>query len=137
MGIFLPGCRSGSKNGCTMKYKTIDDIDVKGKRVLLRVDFNVPLTKAEPYSITDDTRIRAAIPTIIALQKKGARIIIASHLGRPKGKPALEFSLAPVRQRLEKILATKIKFASDCIGEDVRSKTMALHDGEILLLENL
>src|SRR4051812_11488492 len=120
-----------------MNYKTIDDIDVAGKRVFLRVDFNVPLTKSAPYTITDDTRIRAAIPTIKALLKRGARLIIASHLGRPKGKPALEFSLAPVREHLAKLLVINIEFSSDCIGEEASSKAMSLKSGEILLLENL
>lgn len=120
-----------------MKYKTIGDIGVKGKRVFLRVDFNVPLTKEAPYTITDDTRITAALPTIEALRKKGARIIIASHLGRPKGAPSQEFSLAPVRARLAELVGVDIAFASDCIGEDASSKTMQLKDGEILLLENL
>jgi phosphoglycerate kinase len=120
-----------------MNFKTIDDIDVKGKRVFLRVDFNVPLTKSAPYTITDDTRIRAAIPTIEALRKRGARLIIASHLGRPKGVPAPEFSLAPVHGRLEELLGTSVAFASDCIGDDATKKAMALKDGDVLLLENL
>jgi phosphoglycerate kinase len=120
-----------------MNFKTIDDIDVTSKRVFLRVDFNVPLTKSAPYTITDDTRIKAALPTIEALRKRGARIILASHLGRPKGAPAPEFSLAPIRQRLEELLGTKIEFASDCVGDEAMQKAMALKDGEILLLENL
>ncbi len=122
---------------CRMNFKTIDDIDVKGKRVFLRVDFNVPLAKTSPHDITDDTRIRAAIPTIEGLRKRGARLIIASHLGRPKGVPLPEFSLAPVRKRLEELLGTDIAFASDCIGDEAKSKAEALKDGDILLLENL
>jgi len=120
-----------------MNFKTIDDIDVTSKRVFLRVDFNVPLTKTAPYTITDDTRIKAALPTIEALRKRGARIILASHLGRPKGGPAPEFSLAPVCQRLEELLGATIEFASDCVGDEAMQKAMALKDGEILLLENL
>ena len=120
-----------------MNFKTIDDIDVKGKRVFLRVDFNVPLTKSAPYTITDDTRIRAALPTIEALRKRGARLIIASHLGRPKGAPTPEYSLAPVLGRLEELLGANVAFASDCIGEEATQKAMALKDGDVLLLENL
>ena len=120
-----------------MNFKTIDDIEVKSKRVFLRVDFNVPLTKIVPYTITDDTRIRAAIPTIEALRKHGARLIIASHLGRPKGAPVPEFSLVPVRKRLEELLGTEVAFSSDCIGDEAISKAMALKDGDVLLLENL
>ena len=120
-----------------MNYKTIDDIDVKGKRVFLRVDFNVPLTKSAPYTITDDTRISAALPTIESLRKRGARLIIASHLGRPKGSHAPEFSLAPIRKRLEELVGGKVDFASDCIGDEAESKATALKDGDILLLENL
>ncbi|MEP7235509.1 MAG: phosphoglycerate kinase [Ignavibacteriota bacterium] len=120
-----------------MNFKTIDDIEVRSTRVFLRVDFNVPLSKTVPYTITDDTRIRAVLPTIEALRKRGARIVIASHLGRPKGKSAPEFSLAPVRKRLEELLGTTIDFASDCIGSEAQAKAMALKDGEVLLLENL
>jgi phosphoglycerate kinase len=120
-----------------MNFKTIDDIDVQFKRVFLRVDFNVPLTKSAPYTITDDTRIRAAIPTIEALRKRGARLIIASHLGRPKGAPAPEFSLEPVHKRLEELLGITVAFASDCIGDEAKQKAMALKDGDVLLLENL
>ncbi len=120
-----------------MNFKTIDGIEVKSKRVFLRVDFNVPLSKSAPYAITDDTRIRAALPTIEALRNRGARLIVASHLGRPKGAPAPEFSLAPIRQRLEELIGAQVGFASDCIGDEAFQKAMALKDGEILLLENL
>jgi phosphoglycerate kinase len=120
-----------------MNFKTINDISVAAKRVFLRVDFNVPLTKTAPYTITDDTRITAALPTIRTLLAKGARLIIASHLGRPKGAPAVEFSLAPVRERLTSLLGMEIHWASDCIGDEATNKAMALKDGEILLLENL
>lgn len=120
-----------------MKYKTINDIDVSGKRVFLRVDFNVPLTKTAPFTITDDTRIRAALPTINALLARGARLVIASHLGRPKGTIAPEFSLAPVRERLADLLGKDVQFANDCIGEEASRGANALNDGDVLLLENL
>jgi phosphoglycerate kinase len=120
-----------------MSYKTIDDIDVTNKRVFLRVDFNVPLTKEAPYTITDNTRIRAAAPTIQALLKRGAKLIIASHLGRPKGKPEEKYSLEPVFQHLKEKLKTPIFFAKDCIGSEVEQQSNALKLGETLLLENL
>jgi phosphoglycerate kinase len=120
-----------------MKFKSISDIEVKGKRVFLRVDFNVPLTKEAPYSITDDTRIRAAIPTINALLARGARLIIASHLGRPKGAAAPEFSLVPVRERLAKLVGIEVDFATDCVSSEALQKSLALKDGQVLLLENL
>ncbi len=120
-----------------MSYKTIDDIDVANKRVFLRVDFNVPLTKEAPYTITDNTRIRAASPTILALLKRGAKLIIASHLGRPKGKPEEKYSLEPVYEHLKTKLKSPIFFAKDCIGSEVEQQANALKSGEILLLENL
>src|SRR5580692_10972321 len=118
-------------------YLTIDDIDVTNKRVFLRVDFNVPLTKEAPYTITDDTRIRAAAPTIQALLKRGAKLIIASHLGRPKGKFEEKYSLEPVFQHLKEKLKSPSFFAKDCIGPEVEQQVNALKPGEILLLENL
>ncbi len=115
--------------------KTIDDVEVKGKRVLLRAEFNVPLDKATG-EITDDRRIRAALPTIRALLERGARLIIVSHLGRPKGfDPAL--SLAPVAARLSELLERPVTLAKDVIGPDALSKAEKLGDGEILLLENV
>ncbi len=120
-----------------MNFKTIDDLDVSGKRVFTRVDFNVPLTKEEPYTITDDTRIRAALPTIEALIKSGARVILASHLGRPKGAPEKKYSLNPIRGRLSQLLKIEVKFADDCIGDAAQSKVNELRNGEVLLLENL
>src|ERR1035441_3005439 len=118
-------------------YLTIDDIDVTNKRVFLRVDFNVPLTKEAPYTITDDTRIRAALPTIEALIKRGARLIVASHLGRPKGKSEEKYSLRPVFEHLKECVHANVIFASDCIGSEVDKLADALKPGEILLLENL
>ncbi|HET6402769.1 MAG TPA: phosphoglycerate kinase [Candidatus Kapabacteria bacterium] len=120
-----------------MNYKTIDQIDVSNKRVFLRVDFNVPFTKEAPYTITDDTRIRAALPTIEALIEHNAKLIIASHLGRPKGKPEEKYSLNPVFEHLKELVKVNITFASDCIGPEVEKLAAALQPGEILLLENL
>ncbi len=118
-------------------YLTIDDIDVTNKRVFLRVDFNVPLTKEAPFTITDTTRIRAAAPTMSALIKRGARLIVASHLGRPKAAPEPKYSLLPVYEHLKEKMTTPLSFASDCIGPEVESKVNALKPGETLLLENL
>lgn len=120
-----------------MSFKTIDDINVQSRRVFLRVDFNVPLTKEAPYTITDDTRIRAAIPTIEALIKRGAAVVIASHMGRPKGKPTEQYSLKPVAQRLSELLKTEVKMAPDCVGHEVRKLAADLEPGHVLLLENL
>jgi phosphoglycerate kinase len=114
---------------------TIDDIDVKGKRVFVRVDFNVPFD--ENKKITDDNRIRAALPTIEKLSRGGARVILASHLGRPKGKVNPEFSLKPVAGRLAEILGKPVTFAPDCIGPEVLKLAAALKDGDVMLLENV
>ena len=115
--------------------KTIEDLDVSGKKVLVRVDFNVPMDKEG--NITDDRRIREALPTITYLKDKGAKVILMSHLGRPKGKANPDFSLAPVANRLVELLNEKIIFAKDVIGEDAASKSDALMAGQILLLENV
>lgn len=118
-----------------MAKKTVQDVDVKGKRVLVRVDFNVPL---ENGKVADDKRITAAMPTIKYLLDNNARIILCSHLGRPKGERKMEFSLAPVAERLKELLpGVSVSFADDCIGKEAMDKAMALKDGEILLLENL
>lgn len=118
-----------------MKKLTIDSIDVKGKRVLVRVDFNVPLN--ENQEITDDRRIVAALPTIEALIDKGAKVILMSHLGRPKGEVKPEFSLKPVATRLQELLGKEVMFTDDCVGSDVEKAVMSLNDGDVLLLENL
>lgn len=120
-----------------MAKLTVRDIPVKSKRVLVRVDFNVPLN--DELEITDDKRIVAALPTIKYLLENGARVILCSHLGRPKGVGYEEkFSLAPVARRLKELLPdTKVMFASDVIGEDARKKASELKDGEVLLLENV
>ncbi|HPY64666.1 MAG TPA: triose-phosphate isomerase [Bacillota bacterium] len=115
--------------------KTIDDVEVKGKRVLLRAEFNVPLDK-KTNEITDDRRIRAALPTIRALVERDARLIIVSHLGRPKGFDKA-LSLEPVAVRLSKLLNREVTMAEDVIGDDAIAKAAALKDGEILLLENV
>lgn len=115
------------------KKMTIRDVDLKGKRVLVRVDFNVPLKDGV---ITDDTRIRAALPTVRYLLEQGAACILCSHLGRPKGKPALEYSLKPVASRLAELLGMPVTFATDTIGPDAHAKAEKLQPGEILLLEN-
>ena len=118
-----------------MAKKTIRDIDLSGKRVIMRVDFNVPLKGSE---ITDDTRIQAALPTIRAvLAEPDTSLVLMSHLGRPKGKVVPELSLAPVARRLSELLGRKVHMAEDSIGEAVRSRAKALNAGEVLLLENL
>ncbi len=119
-----------------MAKKTIEDVNVQGKRVLVRVDYNVPLTPEG--TVADDKRIVASLPTVKYLLEHGARVILCSHLGRPKGTVKPEFSLKPVAARLGELLpGVKIDFASDCIGEEAKEKAMALQDGQILLLENL
>jgi phosphoglycerate kinase len=113
--------------------RSLDELDVAGRRVLVRVDFNVPIREGR---ITDDTRIRAALPTIEELRRGGARIILVSHLGRPSGRdPA--FSLAPVAERLALLTGASVEFASDVVGVDAHARAERLRDGEILLLENL
>ncbi len=115
--------------------KTIDDIDLKNKRVLLRVDFNVPLN--DSYEITDDTRIRAAIPTIKKILSSGGSVVLMSHLGRPKTGNEEEFSLKHLVGDLSQRLGTKVKFANDCVGEEAEHLSSGLKPGEVLLLENL
>jgi phosphoglycerate kinase len=114
--------------------RSLDDLDVSGKRVLVRVDFNVPLRDGV---ITDDTRIRAALPTIEALRERGAKIILVSHLGRPKGGPDPAFSLAPVAARLAELTGAKVDFATDAVGESAQAAVAALEPGAIVLLENI
>jgi len=118
-----------------MARLTVDDLKVKGKRVIMRVDFNVPLD--DKLTVRDDFRIRAALPTIQKLLNDGARLTLMSHLGRPKGKPVPEMSLKPVAERLQKYLKNKVYFAPDCIGIEVKNLANSLQDGEVLLLENL
>ena len=118
-----------------MNKKTVRDIDFKGKRVFVRVDYNVPMDKAG--KITDDTRIRATLPTLEYLLSQGASIVLAAHFGRPKGGPAPEFSLAPVAAHLASLMGREVKFAADCVGPVAESAAAALRPGEILMLENL
>ncbi|MCY0902043.1 MAG: phosphoglycerate kinase [Firmicutes bacterium] len=113
---------------------TVLDVDVRGKRVFVRVDFNVPLYAG---SISDDTRIRAALPTIRYLVEQGARVILASHLGRPKGEPDPALSLSPVRDRLAELLGRDVAFCLESIGEEAVMAVAALADGDVLLLENV
>ena len=114
---------------------TIEDIPLSGKRVLIRVDFNVPLDNRQ--QILDDARIKAALPTIQYARSQSARIILASHLGRPKGQVHMEYSLGPVAGRLGQLLETDVALAPDCVGEPTRSLANSMQDGEVLLLENL
>ena len=119
-----------------MPKKTIEDIDVGSKRVLLRVDFNVPLDR-DTGAISDDTRIRASLPTIKYLVDHKARVVICSHLGRPKGKVVEELRMSPIAQRLSQLLGLPVGTASDCVGPEVESKAGALKEGDVLVLENL
>lgn len=116
--------------------KTVRDIDVKGKKVIVRCDFNVPLKEG---AITDDTRITAALPTIKYLLEEGAAIILMSHLGRPKGEANMEYTLAPVAKRLSELLETEVEFAQSpvVVDEDVKAKAAALECGKVMLLENV
>lgn len=118
--------------------KTLQDLDVNGKKVLVRVDFNVPFSKTEKGVITDDSRIRAALPTIEYLMENNAKVILMSHLGRPKGQPNPDYSLAPVAKRLEELLQKPVKFVdSDVVVDDsVREAVNELNDGEVALLQN-
>lgn len=115
--------------------KTIDDLDAQGKRALVRVDFNVPVKDGV---VTDDTRIRAALPTIEKLVAQGARVVLMSHLGRPAGEGYEEaFSLRPAAQKLSELLGKPVVFAADTVGDDARAKAASLRDGDVLVLENL
>jgi phosphoglycerate kinase len=117
-----------------MAKKTVADVDVKGKRVLMRVDFNVPV---EDGKITDDRRIVQALPTIKDVVQRGGRLILMSHLGRPKKGPEPKFSLKPTVDRLSQLLGKPVQFASDCIGPEVEKQANNLKDGEVLVLENV
>ena len=118
-----------------MSKKTIDDIQVRGKRVLVRVDFNVPIDSEG--NITDDIRIRAALPTIQKLMNDGAKVILCSHMGRPKGEFNMKYTLKPAAERLSQLLGKPVAFACDVIGDCAHKTTAALQDGEVALLENL
>ena len=118
-----------------MELKSIDEIPLQGKKIFLRVDFNVPL--GADGKVTDDTRIRAALPTLEHALGQKARVILASHLGRPKGKPEAQYSLKPVAARLSELLRREVKLAPDCIGPEVEKNVAEMKPGDILLLENL
>ena len=123
----------------TTPMRSVDDLlaeGVSGRRVLLRADLNVPLDK-QTREITDDGRIRASLPTLQALRDAGAKVIVSAHLGRPKGAPDPQFSLAPVAARLGELLGTTVPLAADVAGDDARAKAAALADGDVLLLENV
>ena len=118
-----------------MAKLTIDDLELKDKRVLVRVDFNVPLN--ENLEVTDNTRIKAALPTIKKIMESGGKAILMSHLGRPKGKVIDSMRLAPVATELSKLLGKEVKYVKDCIGEEIENAVAGLRNGEVLLLENL
>jgi phosphoglycerate kinase len=118
-----------------MPKLSVRDIDPKGKRIFMRVDFNVPLNDAG--EITDDTRIQASLPTIKYIVERGGRLILASHLGRPKGKVNPKYSLKPAATRLAQLLGKPVAFAADCIGPEAEAAAQALKDGDVLLLENV
>src|SRR5882672_3725856 len=117
-----------------MPKLSIRDLDLRTRHVFIRVDFNVPVKDGE---VEDDTRIRAAIPTINHATEHGARVILASHLGRPKGQRVDKYSLRPVAEHLSTLLGKSVIFADECVGPEVESKAHALKSGEVLLLENL
>ena len=121
-----------------MTKLSLTEVDLKGKRVLVRVDFNVPLEERDGKQVvTDDTRVRETLPTINYLREHGAKVLLMSHLGRPKGKPVDEYSLRPVAARLEELLGQPVAFASDCIGKPAEDIGAHLHDGGVALLENV
>lgn len=118
-----------------MAKKTIQDVDVAGKTVLMRVDFNVPLD--DQQNVTDDRRVRMALPSIRSVVDRGGRLILMSHLGRPKGEPDAKLSLKPAADKLGELLGKDVAFANDTIGDDAKAKIAALADGDVLVLENL
>ena len=131
--------RKGNSDALSIKdvldKLSIDELSIKGKRIFIRVDFNVPFD--ENLRITDDSRIRSTLPTINYAIDEGAKVILASHLGRPKGKPDPRFSLAPVAKRLQRLLDKDVVFAPDCIGPQVENLISKMKDGDVILLENL
>ena len=117
-----------------MNKLTIQDLELRGKRVFIRVDFNVPLKDGV---VTDDTRIRETLPTLKLAIEKGGRLVLASHLGRPKGGPDPKYSVKPAAKKLEELLGKPVAFASDCVGPEAEAKSKALKDGDVLVLENV
>lgn len=120
-----------------MNKLSIRDLELAGKRVFIRVDFNVPLSDGSSRRVTDDTRIRETLPTLRLAALKGARVVLASHLGRPKGKPDPKYSLEPVAARLAELFGTSVRFAADCVGAEAEAQSRALANGGVLLLENV
>ncbi len=121
-----------------MTKLSLTQINLKGKRVLVRVDFNVPLEERDGKQVvTDDTRIRETLPTINYLREHGAKVMLMSHLGRPKGKPVEKYSLRPVAARLEELIGQPVAFASDCVGKPAEEIGANLRDGGVALLENV
>ncbi|MGC2768898.1 MAG: phosphoglycerate kinase, partial [Candidatus Acidiferrum sp.] len=117
-----------------MNKLTIRDLELRGKRVFIRVDFNVPLKDGV---VTDDTRILETLPTLKLAMEKDGRLVLASHLGRPKGGPDAKYSLKPAARRLQELLGKSVGFAADCVGADAETKSKALKDGDVLVLENV
>ncbi len=120
-----------------MSYRTLDQADLRGRRVFMRVDFNVPLDKRDGRTITSDTRIRRALPTVRAVLSQGASVVLASHLGRPKGRRVKAMSLRPVAERIGELLGMDVPLAPDCVGTGVQAQASGLVPGQVLLLENL
>ena len=118
-----------------IRKRIIEDVQLRGKRVIIRADYNVPLD--DSLQITDDTRIRSTLPTINRAVDEGAKVILCSHLGRPKGKFDPKFSLAPVAKRLQRLLGKEVIFAPDCIGAAVEGLVAKMQPGDVMLLENL
>jgi len=117
-----------------IRKRIIEDLQLRGKRVIIRADYNVPLD--DSLQITDDTRIRSTLPTINRAVDEGAKVILCSHLGRPKGKFDPKYSLAPVAKRLQRLLGKEVTFAPDCIGAAVESLVAKMQPGDVMLLEN-
>lgn len=133
MPVARPTWPTSWRSDCRMDKKTIRDVDVKGKKVLVRVDFNVPIKDGK---VGDDTRIRAALPTLDYLLGHGGALILCSHLGRPKGGPDPKYSLKPVAEHLGDLMGRKVSFAGDCVGPAAETAAKALQPGDVLLLEN-
>src|SRR5947209_18406047 len=137
MGLLLPLPRPDQAAGVEVlivNKLTIKDLALQGKRVFIRLDFNVPLKDGV---VTDDTRIRETLPTLRLAIQKGGRLVLASHLGRPKGGPDLKYSLRPAAKKLEELLGNPVAFALDCVGPGAEGQSKALRDGETLVLENV